>query len=79
MPSSFCPENLVKIQMQGSKLEKLWEGIHSLTGLKEMDLSESRNLKEIPDLSMATSLETLNLACSSLVELPSFIQHLKTE
>ncbi|CAA7058188.1 unnamed protein product [Microthlaspi erraticum] len=61
MPSSFCPENLVKLEMRESKLEKLWEGIHSLTGLKKMDLAESRNLKEIPDLSMATSLETLNL------------------
>uniref|UniRef100_A0A1J3JX92 ADP-ribosyl cyclase/cyclic ADP-ribose hydrolase n=2 Tax=Noccaea caerulescens TaxID=107243 RepID=A0A1J3JX92_NOCCA len=28
MPSSFCPQNLFKLQMSGSKLEKLWEGIH---------------------------------------------------
>ncbi|CAA7058350.1 unnamed protein product [Microthlaspi erraticum] len=78
MPSSFCPENLVKIQMQGSKLEKLWEGIHSLPRFKDMDLSRSTNLKEIPNLSMATALETLNLGhCSSLVELPSFIQYLQ--
>ncbi|CAF2138840.1 unnamed protein product [Brassica napus] len=74
MPSNFCP---TKLHMQGSKLEKLWEGVHSLTGLRKMDLQRSRNLKEIPNLSMAINLETLNLAfCSSLVELPSSIQYL---
>ncbi|XP_020880059.1 disease resistance protein RPS6 [Arabidopsis lyrata subsp. lyrata] len=42
-----------------------------------MDLSGSLNLKEIPDLSKATNLETLNLnGCSSLVELPSSILNL---
>jgi hypothetical protein len=42
-----------------------------------MDLDGSVNLKEIPDLSMATNLETLNFEnCKSLVELPSFIQNL---
>ncbi|CAH2066158.1 unnamed protein product [Thlaspi arvense] len=77
MPSKFCPKNLVKLQMQGSKLEKMWEKVHPLTELRNMDLRESRNLKELPNLSMATNLEKLNLAyCSSLVELPSFIQHL---
>uniref|UniRef100_A0A1J3H866 ADP-ribosyl cyclase/cyclic ADP-ribose hydrolase n=1 Tax=Noccaea caerulescens TaxID=107243 RepID=A0A1J3H866_NOCCA len=77
MPSNFRPENLVKLRMEGSKLEKLWKGVHSLTGLKNMDLMESTNLKEIPNLSMAKNLETLNTAyCSSLVELPSSIQHL---
>lgn len=42
-----------------------------------MDLSRSENLKEIPNLSMAPNLETLDLnCCSSLVELPSSIQNL---
>ncbi|XP_013620412.1 PREDICTED: disease resistance protein RPS6-like [Brassica oleracea var. oleracea] len=27
MPSKFCPSNLVKLQMLGSKLQKLWEGV----------------------------------------------------
>lgn len=27
MPSKFCPKYLVKLKMQGSKLEKLWEGV----------------------------------------------------
>lgn len=45
--------------------------------LKKMDLWGSKNLKEIPDLSKATSLEKLDLkGCSSLVELPSSISKL---
>ncbi|XP_018441634.1 disease resistance protein RPS6 [Raphanus sativus] len=77
MPSSFCPEYLVELIMPNSKLVKLWEGIELLTCLKDMDLSKSENLKEIPDLSTATNLETLNLhGCSRLVELPSSIRNL---
>ncbi|KFK31684.1 hypothetical protein AALP_AA6G145800 [Arabis alpina] len=77
MPSNFRLENLVKLQMRDSKLEKLWEGAHSLSGLKHLDMLGSLNLREIPNLSMTTNLETLEFsACSSLVELPSSIQNL---
>ncbi|CAN6847705.1 unnamed protein product, partial [Brassica oleracea] len=79
MPSNFRPENLVKLQMQRSKLEKLWKGVCELKGLKIMDLGGSRNLMEIPNLSKATNLQILRLNnCSSLVELPSTIQYLNT-
>ncbi|CAH8383565.1 unnamed protein product [Eruca vesicaria subsp. sativa] len=78
MPTNFRPENLVKLQMRDSKLQKLWEGVHSLAGLMVMDLKESKNLEEVPDLSLATNLQTLDLSyCSSLVELTSSIQYLK--
>ncbi|CAL9241624.1 unnamed protein product, partial [Arabidopsis halleri] len=77
MPSNFRPENLVKLQLRNSKLEKLWDGVHSLTKLKEVDLRGSEELKEIPDLSMATNLKKLDLSyCSSLLELPCTIQYL---
>ncbi|XP_020867167.1 disease resistance protein RPS6 isoform X1 [Arabidopsis lyrata subsp. lyrata] len=70
MPSNFCPEYLVELRMPNSKVEKLWEGVELLTCLKHMDFSESENLREIPDLSTATNLDTLVLnGCSSLVEL----------
>ena len=43
-----------------------------LSNLKRMDLSYSRRLKELPDLSTATNLYDLDLSyCSSLVKLPS--------
>ncbi|KAL1217707.1 Protein VARIATION IN COMPOUND TRIGGERED ROOT growth response [Cardamine amara subsp. amara] len=77
MPSGFRLENLVKLEMQESKLEKLWEGVVSIPCLKEMDMWESHNLKEIPDLSRAINLEKLYLGyCSSLVELPSSLRNL---
>ncbi|KAL1220492.1 Disease resistance protein RPS6 [Cardamine amara subsp. amara] len=77
MPSKFCRKYLVKLKMEGSKLEKLWEGVAPLTCLTAMNLSGSEYLKEIPDLSMATNLKTLNLSdCSSLVDLPLSIRNL---
>ncbi|CAL9238479.1 unnamed protein product, partial [Arabidopsis halleri] len=67
-------EFLVQLCIPYSKLEKLWDGIKLLRNLKRMDLANSENLKELPNLSMATSLEELVLhGCSSLVELPSSI------
>lgn len=52
--------------------------VQSLTCLKEIDLTLSVNLKEIPDLSKAMNLERLCLDfCSSLLELPSSIRNLK--
>ncbi|KAL1192867.1 Protein VARIATION IN COMPOUND TRIGGERED ROOT growth response [Cardamine amara subsp. amara] len=77
MPSNFCPKNIVKLEMRESKLEKLWEGVVSLSCLKILDLRESHNLKEVPDLSKAPNLEELDFElCSSLVELPSSIRNL---
>ncbi|AED93064.1 disease resistance protein-like [Arabidopsis thaliana] len=77
MPSNFHAGYLVVLRMQHSKLEKLWQGVQPLTCLREMQLWGSKKLKEIPDLSLATNLETLYLNdCSSLVELPSSIKNL---
>nr|AXU93547.1 RPP4/RPP5-like protein [Arabidopsis thaliana] len=76
LPSTFKAEYLVKLIMIHSKLEKLWEGTLPLGSLKEMILQYSKNLKEIPDLSLAINLEELDLAgCVSLVTLPSSIQN----
>jgi len=42
-----------------------------------MDLSDSENLKEIPDLSYAVNLEEMDLcSCKSLVTLPSSVRNL---
>ncbi|KAF3535058.1 hypothetical protein F2Q69_00019005 [Brassica cretica] len=73
-PSKFSFKFLVELHMYDSKFEKLWEGIQPLPCLKLMDLNTSRYLKEIPDLSKATSLERLYLChCESLLELTSSI------
>ncbi|CAG7861175.1 unnamed protein product [Brassica rapa] len=71
LPPTFHPEYLVKLDMQGSQLEYLWQGTQPLTNLKEIDLQRSFHLKELPDLSNATNLKGLYLSyCQSLVELP---------
>ncbi|XP_020877447.1 disease resistance protein RPS6 isoform X2 [Arabidopsis lyrata subsp. lyrata] len=76
-PSNLHLENLVYLIIQGMTSVKLWDGVKVLTSLKTMDLRDSKNLKEIPDLSMASNLLILNLReCLSLVELPSTIRNL---
>ncbi|XP_018484105.1 disease resistance protein TAO1-like [Raphanus sativus] len=71
MPSNFNPEFLVELNMPYSKLENLWDGVKTIRYLKWMRLDYSTNLKELPDLSTATSLLVLSTsACSSLVKLP---------
>ncbi|KAF2604395.1 hypothetical protein F2Q70_00028460 [Brassica cretica] len=74
LPSNFSPEFLVEIYIPSSNLEKLWEGSQTIRNLKRMYLRDSKNLKEVPDLSTATNLWKLDLSgCSSLVELQSSI------
>nr|AXU93589.1 RPP4/RPP5-like protein [Arabidopsis thaliana] len=76
LPSNFKAEYLVELTMEDSELEKLWDGTLPLGSLKQMNLSGSKYLKEIPDLSLAINLERLDLAgCESLVTLPSSIQN----
>ncbi|CAI0556434.1 unnamed protein product [Linum tenue] len=73
LPSHFCPENLVELNLPFSNIEQLWPG-------KQINLSHS-NLTKIPDLSAAQKLEILNLQdCTSLVELSSiqFLTKLKS-
>ncbi|KAF3547008.1 hypothetical protein DY000_02003664, partial [Brassica cretica] len=75
-PSKFSGKFLVELVMQYSQFEMLWEGTKPLQCLKMLDLSSSWNLKKIPDLSKATSLEELCLHdCRSLLELTSYIEN----
>lgn len=77
MPSNFIPKCLVELTMVASKLVVLWSGIQPLQRLKCMNLRGSLDLREIPNLTCATNLETLDLGgCLSLSELPSSIQNL---
>ncbi|KAL1191030.1 putative disease resistance protein RPP1 [Cardamine amara subsp. amara] len=74
LPSNFIPDFLVELVMPHSRLQKLWEKSKSLGNLKWMNLNNSKNLRELPDLSTATNLQELILSkCSSLEELPSSI------
>ncbi|ANM67119.1 Disease resistance protein (TIR-NBS-LRR class) family [Arabidopsis thaliana] len=72
LPSNFKAEYLVELRMENSALEKLWNGTQPLGSLKKMNLRNSNNLKEIPDLSLATNLEELDLCnCEVLESFPS--------
>ncbi|PON31613.1 TIR-NBS-LRR-like protein [Parasponia andersonii] len=74
LPSDFTPEKLVELHLIDSKLEHLWNGIQNVEKLKVIDLSDSKNLVQIPDLSQAVNLEKMILSrCTRLENLPSSI------
>lgn len=77
LPRTFNVEYLVELNLPNNKLEKLWGGTQPLANLRQMLLSWSFNLEELPDLSKATNLEKLVLhGCSSLLEIPPSIGNL---
>ncbi|XP_058007332.1 disease resistance protein RPV1 [Hevea brasiliensis] len=72
LPLSSCAENLVDLCLTNSKIKELWDGVQHLPNLKYVDLSFSKDLVRLPDLSRCSNLEVLNLhACSGLVEVTS--------
>lgn len=78
LPQDFSAENLVQFDFPDSKVEKLWSGKQNLLNLKGINLSSSRCLTELPDLSKAINLEYINLSgCESLKRVPSSFQHLE--
>ncbi|KAL2322272.1 hypothetical protein Fmac_026651 [Flemingia macrophylla] len=74
LPSNFCAEHLVELRMMKSKIKKLWDGVQDLANLTKINLG-SRDLIEIPDLSMAKNLERVSLRyCENLGQLhPSML------
>ncbi|XP_040990933.1 disease resistance protein Roq1-like [Juglans microcarpa x Juglans regia] len=60
-PSSFQPKHLTVLRMRGSLMKQLWQGSMDLDNLKELDLRDSKNLIEIPDLTGAPNLERIDL------------------
>ncbi|MCH87001.1 disease resistance protein, partial [Trifolium medium] len=69
LPHPFCVELLVEIHLQHSNVEYLWHGRQELLNLELINLSESKQLMELPDLSGTTKLKKLYLSgCESLRE-----------
>ncbi|CAI0396608.1 unnamed protein product [Linum tenue] len=78
LPSQFSAENLVTLCLTYSKVEQLWEGDEpnnmDLGNLKTLHLKGSRSLRNLPDLSTAKRLESIDLSgCVSFEKLPSGI------
>ncbi|XP_044475752.1 disease resistance protein RPV1-like [Mangifera indica] len=77
LPLKFDPDNLVVLKMKNNNLEQLWTGIKNLAHLKYIDLSYSKHLLKVPDLSKAQNLECLILeGCTSLFEITTPSQNL---
>ncbi|GMN65643.1 hypothetical protein TIFTF001_034710 [Ficus carica] len=77
LPTKFIAEMLVALDMRGSRLEKLWEGAPNLDKLKSINLSGSKYLTQLPDLSQAPNIEIANFNfCVHLTEVPSYVRHL---
>ncbi|XP_014498999.1 putative disease resistance protein At4g11170 [Vigna radiata var. radiata] len=81
LPENFSAEKLVILRLPHSRMEKLWLGVKNLVNLKELDLSKSKKLKGLPDLSKAINLEVLILrSCSMLTSVhPSIFSLPKLE
>ncbi|KAK7343086.1 hypothetical protein VNO80_26049 [Phaseolus coccineus] len=77
LPSNFHAEDLVELYMYRSKLKKLWDGVQNLVNLEKVYLEASGNLVEIPDLSKAEKLRSIDLSyCESLRKLHPSISSL---
>ncbi|XP_028795550.1 protein SUPPRESSOR OF npr1-1, CONSTITUTIVE 1-like [Neltuma alba] len=67
LPSSFCPEKLVELRMRNSRVKKLWDGVQDFVNLTRINLAGCKQLMELPDLSKAQNLESVDLeSCESL-------------
>ncbi|XP_061361197.1 putative disease resistance protein At4g11170, partial [Gastrolobium bilobum] len=76
LPVKFSAEKLVMLDLSYSSVEKLWDGVQNLVNLKEVNLSRSRLLKELPDFSIATNLEVLDISwCEKLTSVHIFSLH----
>ncbi|MED6217013.1 hypothetical protein PIB30_013484 [Stylosanthes scabra] len=74
LPQRFCAKLLVEIRMPHSQVKKLWEEKQELDNLEGIDLSECKELEELPDLSEAKRLRWVNLSgCESLAVLHSSV------
>ncbi|XP_062012758.1 TMV resistance protein N-like [Rosa rugosa] len=78
LPSKFSLDNLVELLMPHSQLQRLWnESQQILKNLRRIDLSDSKQLVEVPDLSKSVNIKSIDLrGCTRLVEVPPYFQNL---
>ncbi|CAL9222995.1 unnamed protein product, partial [Arabidopsis halleri] len=74
LPVSLHLDCLVEINLRYSNLERLWDGTPELVNLRKLDVKESKNLRELPDISKAKKLEDLVMdGCTGLERFPVYI------
>ncbi|KAL2328119.1 hypothetical protein Fmac_021546 [Flemingia macrophylla] len=77
-PSCFRPQELVELILPCSNIIQLWEGTKYLPNLRNIDLSESKKLIELPDLRGVPRLRDLSLkGCVELMQIDPSIGVLK--
>ncbi|KAG6679494.1 hypothetical protein I3842_14G134200 [Carya illinoinensis] len=77
-PSIGDLKRLQKLKMCGTEIKQLWKGLAVLHNLNYLNLKDSENLIEIPDLSGAPNLEEIKLeGCTSLCKIHPSIGFLK--
>ncbi|XP_048425260.1 disease resistance-like protein DSC1 [Pyrus x bretschneideri] len=77
LPSNFSPEKLVELHMPDSLVKQLWKEDKGLVNLEVINLQYSSDLTKVPNLSGSPKIGQINLrGCESLVEIPSYFQHL---
>ncbi|KAJ4723405.1 putative disease resistance protein (TIR-NBS-LRR class) [Melia azedarach] len=76
LPKDFNPDNLIRLCLPYSKVERLWKGEKEAFKLKYIDLHHSQYFIKIPDPLETPNLETLNLLnCVTLPCVPSYIKN----
>ncbi|KAM5563403.1 TMV resistance protein N [Rosa sericea] len=76
LPSEFSPDYLVELHMPNSQVEQLWTEDQNLGKLRKINLSHSKNLTKVPDVSQSP-IENIELQnCTSLVQVPTYFQNL---
>ncbi|XP_030934368.1 TMV resistance protein N-like isoform X1 [Quercus lobata] len=78
LPTNFQLNKLVELRMHSSSIKQLWNGNMNLGELRLIDLSDSQNLIEMPDLSGASKLKQLIFRhCTRLYKIHTSLGDLK--
>ncbi|KAI9119725.1 hypothetical protein K1719_009114 [Acacia pycnantha] len=79
LPSNFCAELLLELNLKESMVETLWEGVQDLANLRRLILQKCQNLRELPDFSKARSLESVDLSgCERLSDVHASLLSLRS-
>ncbi|KAI9127381.1 hypothetical protein K1719_001940 [Acacia pycnantha] len=74
VPIHLCAENLIALEMPHSSIRQLWNGYQHFPYLKEIQLSESKHLIALPDLSYTPKIEEIFVrGCMNLAQIHSSI------
>ncbi|KAI9127077.1 hypothetical protein K1719_001636 [Acacia pycnantha] len=72
VPLSFCTENLMELEMPHNQLQQLWDTDQHFPNLGVMNLTASKHMIELPNLSQAPNMSMIYLdECENLTQIYS--------